>query len=134
MNFMVLLFLNGCTNANQISNTERGEENNVGKYQRINAEQAKDIMDNDKNIIVLDVRTAEEYVQKHVPRAILLPNEKIDKNSIKNLPKDKTILVYCRSGHRSKQAAEKLLNYGYQNVIDFGGIIDWPYDTESGEQ
>lgn len=88
-------------------------------------------MDNDKNIVILDVRTLEEYDEKHIPGAVIIPNETIKKEPLKELPDlEQEILVYCRSGNRSRQAAEKLVEAGYTNVYDFGGINEWMYETE----
>ena len=85
-----------------------------------------EIMNENKNYIILDVRTIAEYNEGHIPNAICIPNETIGSNTISELPdKEQLILVYCRSGNRSKQAAEKLKKLGYTNLIEFGGIIDW---------
>ena len=84
------------------------------------------IMEENENYIILDVRTLEEYNQGHIPNAICIPNETIDESVVNKLPdKNQMILVYCRSGNRSKQATEKLKKLGYTNLIEFGGIIDW---------
>ena len=84
------------------------------------------IMNENDNYIILDVRTIAEYNEGHIPNAICIPNETIGSNTISELPdKEQLILVYCRSGNRSKQAAEKLKKLGYTNLIEFGGIIDW---------
>ena len=84
------------------------------------------IMEENENYIILDVRTQAEYNQGHIPNAICIPNETIDENVVNKLPdKNQMILVYCRSGNRSKQAAEKLKKLGYTDLIEFGGIIDW---------
>ena len=89
------------------------------------------IMDENENYIILDVRTQAEYNQGHIPNAICIPNETIDENVVNKLPdKNQMILVYCRSGNRSKQAAEKLKKLGYTNLIEFGGIIDWKGEIE----
>lgn len=89
------------------------------------------IMEENENYIILDVRTLEEYNQGHIPNAICIPNETIDGNVVNKLPdKNQMILVYCRSGNRSKQAAEKLKKLGYTNLIEFGGIIDWKGEIE----
>ena len=89
------------------------------------------IMSENSNYIILDVRTIEEYKEGHIPNAICIPNETIGQD-IQNLLKDKNqlILIYCRSGNRSKQAAEKLQKLGYTNLIEFGGIIDWKGEIE----
>ena len=84
------------------------------------------IMNKNKDYIILDVRTIEEYNEGHIPNAICIPNQTIGSNEINELPnKEQLILIYCRSGNRSKQAAEKLKNLGYANLVEFGGIIDW---------
>ena len=102
-----------------------------GAYHKITAEEAKEMMDTG-NVTVVDVRRAEEYEQAHIPGAILVPNESIGKEQPEALPdKDATILVHCRTGVRSKQAANKLVKMGYTKIYDFGGIVDWPYETES---
>lgn len=89
------------------------------------------IMDENENYIILDVRTQAEYNQGHIPNAICIPNETIDENVVNKLPdKNQMILVYCRSGNRSRQAAEKLKKLGYTNLIEFGGIIDWKGEIE----
>ena len=100
-------------------------------YQQISAETAKQMMDEQPNAIILDVRTKAEYEDKHIPGALLLPNEEIGANEIAALPdKEQVILVYCRSGNRSKQAAAKLTALGFKNIYEFGGINSWPYETE----
>jgi len=97
----------------------------------ITAEEAKRIMDNEKGYIILDVRTQEEYDQGHIPGAIVISHEEIAEKAEEVLTdKDQLILVYCRSGRRSKIAAEALAELGYTNIKEFGGIIDWPYETE----
>ncbi len=84
------------------------------------------IMNEKEDYIILDVRTIEEYNEGHIPNAICIPNETIGEETINELPnKEQLILIYCRSGNRSKQAAEKLEKLGYTNLIEFGGIIDW---------
>ena len=89
------------------------------------------IMEENENYIILDVRTQAEYNQGHIPNAICIPNETIDENVVNKLPdKNQMILVYCRSGNRSRQAAEKLKKLGYTNLIEFGGIIDWKGEIE----
>ena len=89
------------------------------------------IMVENENYIILDARTQAEYNQGHIPNAICIPNETIDESVVNKLPdKNQMILVYCRSGNRSKQAAEKLKKLGYTNLIEFGGIIDWKGEIE----
>ena len=101
-------------------------------YHKITAQEAKKMMD-EKKVTVVDVRTSDEYAQQHIPGAILVPNETIESDPPELLPdKDAVILVHCRTGIRSKDASDKLVQLGYKNIYDFGGISDWPYDTESG--
>lgn len=101
-------------------------------YPKITAQEAKQMME-EKAVTVVDVRTSDEYAQQHIPGAILVPNETIDSDPPEMLPdKDAVILVHCRTGIRSKDASDKLVQLGYKNIYDFGGIKDWPYDTESG--
>ncbi len=106
----------------------------VAEYHKITAEQAKERLDSGDKLILLDVRTQEEFDAGHIDGAILLPNETItDSEQPDILPDlDAEILIYCRSGNRSAQAAKKLVAQGYTNVYDFGGIIDWPYETVTG--
>ena len=90
-------------------------------------------MEKEENYIILDVRTHEEFAAGHIPGAIVVPNETIGTEEIAQLPdKDQLIMVYCRSGNRSKQASDKLVKLGYTNIVEFGGIIDWPGETVSG--
>ena len=107
------------------------ENDREAVYMNITAEEAKQIMDTEEGYIILDVRTQEEYDQGHIPGAILIPDTEI-KAEAENILTDKAqlILVYCRSGRRSKLAAESLVELGYTNIKEFGGIIDWPYETE----
>ena len=108
------------------------KENDQGAvYMNITAEEAKQIMDSEEGYIILDVRTQEEYDQGHIPGAIVISHEEIAEKAEDVLTdKDQLILVYCRSGRRSKIAAEALVELGYTNIKEFGGIIDWPYETE----
>ena len=110
----------------------QAKENDQGVvYVNITAEEAKQIMDSEEGYIILDVRTQEEYDQGHIPGAIVISHEKIEARAEEVLTdKDQLILVYCRSGRRSKIAAETLVELGYTNIKEFGGIIDWPYETE----
>ncbi len=107
------------------------ENDREATYMNITAEEAKQIMDSEEGYIILDVRTQEEYDEGHIPGAILIPNTELEERAEENLPdKDQLILVYCRSGRRSKMAAEILVELGYTNIREFGGIIDWPYEVE----
>ena len=100
-------------------------------YVNINAQQAKEIMDSREGYIILDTRTQEEYDEGHIPGAILIPYDEITEKAEGILTdKDQLILVYCRSGRRSKIAAQSLVELGYTNIMEFGGIIDWPYEVE----
>lgn len=99
-------------------------------YVKITPNQAYELMQSQNNCTVLDVRTPEEFSQGHIPGAMLIPDYELAKRAEKELPdKNALILVYCRSGNRSRQAANTLLKLGYTNVKDFGGIIDWPFET-----
>ena len=108
------------------------KENDQGAvYVNITAEEAKQIMDSEEGYIILDVRTQEEYDEGHIPGAIVISHEEIEEKAEEVLTdKDQLILVYCRSGRRSKIAAEALVELGYTNIKEFGGILDWPYEVE----
>ena len=104
---------------------------NKASYQHISMEKAAELMKTEKNYRILDVRTPAEYADKHIPGAENLPNETIGRNEIPALPdKEQMLLVYCRSGNRSRQASAKLAKLGYTNVLEFGGIINWPGKLE----
>ena len=119
--FLVGLLFAGC------GTSQQGES----LYKQITAEEAEQIMETETNYIILDVRTQEEYEEGHIPGAVCLPNEEIGETEIDELPeKEQTILVYCRSGNRSKRASEKLAKLGYTNVLEFGGIQVWPGEME----
>lgn len=99
-------------------------------YRQIGMDEAVAMMEEESGYIILDVRTPEEFSDKHIPGAINIPNETIGTEEIPELPdKEQLILVYCRSGNRSKQASEKLAALGYTHVVEFGGINDWPGET-----
>lgn len=118
-----LLSLTGCGVPVSSNNT----------YRQITMSEAIAMMEKEKDYIILDVRRPDEFAEKHIPSAINIPNEIIGTEEIKELPnKKQLILVYCRSGNRSKQASEKLVKLGYTNIVEFGGIIDWPGETVSG--
>ena len=100
-------------------------------YMNITAAEAKEIMDTQEDYVILDTREQYEYDQGHIPGAIVISHEEIlEKAESVLTDKDQLILVYCRSGRRSKLAAEDLVKLGYTNIKEFGGIIDWPYETE----
>lgn len=102
-------------------------------YREITTDEAMVMMNEEENYVILDVRRADEFAEKYIPGAINVPNEEIADSEIPELPdKNQLILVYCRSGNRSKQASKKLVALGYTNVVEFGGIIDWKGETTSG--
>lgn len=120
-------FLAGCGNTKELSNGGKAPK---AVYSRISAEQAKTLMDSGGPYILLDVRTEGEFREERINGAMLIPVAEIEKRAEKELPdKDALILVYCRSGGRSASAANKLVSMGYTNVVDFGGITNWPYET-----
>ena len=114
--FLLLsLFVTGCASPG------------TAAYRRVSMQEAVDMMADEDGYIILDVRTAQEFASGHIPGAMLLPNEDIGTEKIAQLPdKNQLILVYCRSGNRSKQAADKLVRLGYTNIVEFGGINSWP--------
>lgn len=102
-------------------------------YMNISPEDAKKRLDSEKNIVLLDVRTKDEYEEKHIPGSLLIPVDVIEKEAASKLTdKNADIFVYCRSGRRSVTASEALVKMGYRNVYNLGGIIDWPYETVKG--
>ena len=114
-------------------NSKEDNKNTVkdANIQYVSMNDIEKIMNENENYIILDVRTIEEYNDGHIPNAICIPNETIDENVVNKLPnKEQLILIYCRSGNRSKQATTKLKDLGYLNLIEFGGIIDWPGEIE----
>lgn len=121
---MALLLLSGCA-------TQSAKKT----YRQITMEEAITMMEEETGYIILDVRTAQEYSEKHIPGAINIANESIGTEDIPELPdKDQLILVYCRSGNRSKQASEKLVKLGYTNIVEIGGINSWPGETVAGDK
>ena len=117
---MMLLLLTGC-----------GAQSSETTYRQISMEEAVTMMEEETEYIILDARTAEEYSEKHIPGTINIANESIGTEDILELPdKDQLILVYCRSGNRSRTASARLAGLGYTQVYEFGGIRDWPYETE----
>ena len=136
---ITLLIISGCSSGvNEIdesseSTTELSTEEElvVDGYTQINQTKAQKMMDEADDYIILDVRTAEEFADGHIPDAVNIPNESIgEEDNISQLPnKDQLIFVYCRSGRRSKEASKKLAALGYTNVYEFGGIIDWAGPT-----
>lgn len=119
--------------ADNMSSTEKTDSMTAGTVTKITAAQAYARMQSGDPVTIVDVRTADEYAAKHIPGAVLVPNEEIGDTAPAELPdKNAEILVYCRSGHRSALAAKKLADMGYTKIYDFGGINDWTYETETG--
>lgn len=113
---------------NETINETINKVDKENSYEQISQKQAKELMDSGQDLIILDVRTAEEYAEGHIKNAILIPDYEIESKAETILKeKEQLILVYCRSGRRSKIASEKLVELGYRNVKEFGGIIDWEY-------
>ena len=126
---VILILIITCT-AILYGCTSGGENKMKNSYEQITPAEAKEIMDERDGYVILDVRTQEEYDEAHIDGAILIPDYEINTKA-ESILKDKNqlILVYCRSGRRSKNAASELVKLGYTNVKEFGGIIDWPYET-----
>ena len=130
---VILMLIITCT-AILYGCTSGGENKMENSYEQITPAEAKEIMDERDGYVILDVRTQEEYDEAHIDGAILIPDYEIVAKAESVLKdKDQLILVYCRSGNRSKQASEKLVAQGYSNIVEFGGIIDWPGETVSGK-
>ena len=133
----LLFILSGCSAVNEgmsgnVSENVSENAGGKGEYVRISAEEAKMIIDSEEDVIILDVRTQSEYDSGYIRGALLLPYDRIDVEADTVLPdKNAKILIYCRSGNRSAIAARALLELGYTDVTDFGGIIDWPYEVVS---
>ena len=120
--FILSIALMSCSSTHNVSGNG---------YRQISMDEAVKMMKDEKNYIILDVRRPDEYAEGHIPGAINLPNEEIGTAEIPELPdKAQLILVYCRSGRRSKEAAEKLVKLGYTNIVEFGGILDWKGEIE----
>ena len=123
-----LALLSGCALSKAKEDKAEDMPDNAA-YHKISAEEAYEMMVSQEVVVVVDVRTREEYESGHIENVVLVPNESIGSEMPEALPdKEATLLVYCRSGRRSKDAAQKLLKLGYQSVYDFGGVIDWPYE------
>jgi rhodanese-related sulfurtransferase len=120
---LAMLLLTACGQQNQ--------DTQEAVYMNITAQEAKELMDTQEGYIILDTRTQEEYDEGHIPGAIVLPYDEVLERAEGILTdKNQLILVYCRSGRRSKIAADDLVKLGYTNIREFGGIIDWPYEVE----
>ncbi len=120
---LAVLLLAGCA--------APADMNNDATYKQISMSEAVTMMQNEEGYIILDVRRPDEFAAGHIPNAVNIPNESIGEAELAELPdKDQLILVYCRSGNRSKQASKKLVNLGYTNIVEFGGINDWKGEIE----
>ena len=129
--FLAAFLLTACSQEQETQTNDPTQGEEAMGYVNITAQEAKEIMDTQTGYVILDVRELEEYDEGHIPGAILIPYTKIEAQAEDVLTdKDQLILVYCRSGRRSKIAAEALVALGYTNVKEFGGIIDWPYEVE----
>ena len=115
------LLFTGCASSNNQANT----------YRSITMDDAVNMMAQETGYIILDLRRPDEFAAGHIPNAINVPNESIGTDEIPELPdKNQLIMVYCRSGRRSKEASEKLVKLGYTNIVEFGGILDWKGEIE----
>ena len=122
---MMTLLLTGCSAPSSAPK--------ANTYRQLTMQEAVEMMEKGENYIILDVRTHQEFAAGHIPGAIVIPNETIGTEEIPQLPdKNQLIMVYCRSGNRSKQASDKLAKLGYTNIVEFGGINSWPGETVSG--
>lgn len=127
---MIVTVFAGCTQKTNKEPTE-ATQMNIGTYYQIPQDEAKRIMDEESDYIIVDAREQSEYDEGHIKGAIIIPYTEIEQKAEEMLPdKEQLILVYCRSGRRSKIAAQSLADMGYTNVKEFGGIIDWQYDIE----
>ena len=138
--FAVLcMLLTACGNGESSSESAQSEVRTAtasaaAAYQQITQEKAKEMMQADDGHIIVDVHRQEEYDSGHIPGAILIPNESIGTEQPKELPDlDQVILIYCRSGRRSKEASQKLADMGYTHIYEFGGIIDWTGEVVTSE-
>lgn len=129
---IIMLIISLCLFGACGCNSEKPKESPTeakNSYEQITAQQAKDLMEKETGYIIVDARTQEEFDAGHIEGAVLIPEYEISQRAEKELPdKDQLILVYCRSGRRSKIASQALVDLGYTNVKEFGGIIDWPYE------
>lgn len=125
----------GCSSAStNIKDAGTNAQTKASTYKNISPEEAKARLESEKGIVLLDVRTQEEYDEKHIPNSLLIPVDVIEKEAPEKLTdKNAIIFVYCRSGRRSVTASEALVKMGYTNVYNLGGINDWPYETQTGK-
>ena len=134
ISILLCIFLTACGEDKIVRDVDTptltgSEEGEKSMYEQISAEEAKKVMNSGEEHIILDTREQDEFDEGHIPGAILIPYTEIENKAAEALPdKNKLILVYCRSGRRSKIAAESLAKLGYTNVKEFGGIIDWSYE------
>ena len=137
---VITLMLGGCSgdfDDTTEKDTDTNETMNKEQitYRQISMDEAVNMMQNESNYIILDVRRPDEFAAGHIPNAVNVPNESIGTSDIPELPdKDQLIMVYCRSGRRSKEASEKLVALGYTNIVEFGGILDWTGEIVSGTE
>ncbi len=125
----LVLLLSGCAPAGSSTSSSGSASAEKAVYKKITAEEAKAIIDGGGSFVLLDVRTQEEFDEGHIAGALLLPYDQIPQKAATELPdKNAKILIYCRSGNRSATASNALIDLGYTDVSDFGGIIDWPYE------
>lgn len=133
------MLLSACGKETSLSESNQSEvptatASETATYQQITQEEAKEMMKADDGHIIVDVRRQDEYDSSHIPDAILIPNESIGTEKPKELPNlDQIILIYCRSGRRSKEASQKLADMGYTHIYEFGGIIDWTGEVVTSE-
>ena len=124
--------ITGRDTGTEVNDTMNNEQKNT--YRQISIDDAIIMMQEESDYIILDVRRPDEFAEKHIPNAINIANETIGTAEIPELPeKDQLIMVYCRSGRRSKEASEKLVKLGYTNIVEFGGILDWTGDVVGGQ-
>lgn len=131
--FSVLLALLIAVAFTGCGTTKEPADAEIPSVVNITAEEGKTMMEEDATIILVDVRTEDEYKEEHIPGALLLPVDNLESLAPEMISdKEAVYIIYCRSGNRSATAAQQLIDLGYQNIYDMGGIIDWPYETESG--
>ncbi|MBR6618971.1 MAG: rhodanese-like domain-containing protein [Clostridia bacterium] len=132
MKKLIMIFLTfGVLGLSACGVTKNDESTTIQAYISVSGKEAKQIMEKEKNYIILDVRTQEEFDAGHISGAVLIPDYEIQQRAQKELTdKNQLILVYCRSGRRSKLASQVLADMGYTNVVEFGGINDWEYETQ----
>jgi rhodanese-related sulfurtransferase len=131
--FILVVLSTGAITSCNNSTSKGNEKDDSSAIRYSNMHDIKAIIKENQDYVILDVRTLDEYQEGHIPGAINIPNENIANIAGEKLTnKEQLILVYCRSGNRSKQAAKTLANMGYTNIIEFGGIIDWDGDLVFG--